>query len=1059
MANPEHDRAVVFYVAESDDKFSVTLPDTLRRQFADVERRLWRVETTVAVAVAAGGLMLSVLAMFISDRLWDTPIWLRSTLLLCGLGIAALCGLEWTRRWVWHRRDLKALANLVQKKYRRLGDRLLGIVELANEQKHFSNFSPALYHAAIRQVAEEAANIDFGQSVSTARATKAASSTTALAVALLVGLAVLPTAGWNAFVRWAAPMAGIPRYTLVDLEGLPTQMVVAHGEAFDISGAVRYRSFWKPGRVFGRWARQPRIDGEAQAGALHLHVPGQIENGVLRIALGDARAEIKISPVHRPSLEELAAEVKLPAYLKYPDQTNLLQNGALLVVEGSRIAFQGKINRDLANAEMQTGDAQPSHLKVAGDNFSTDATEPNGAQELDFSWRDKMGLTNAAPLRLSIRTEPDAPPMPEILELSRNIAILASDVLRIPTQARDDFGVRDFGLMWDVSADSPKKDIGTSEVKTQPRTPGVKAAEKSFLWSPALFGIPADTIVELQAFARDYFPNRERATTPVYRIQVLSQEEHAELVREQLETVMSQVEEVTRRQENIVAGLGEVKDADKMPDTQKSAKLAQAKEDQMENAAHLDELSKEGERSVREAMKNSLFNEETIRQWSKSMEQWQKLSGDKMQEAAKSMQKAAQQSSQSSKSSKSSKSSDNPESKNLADALQQAEDILKELEKMESKANQHMDDLQALTLSQRLRKVGSQEKDISGSLVSSAADTIGLMPRDLPEKFKAIENDLTRNQAMEQKETETLQGEISRFFERTQKPVYGEVSDDMKKSHATDELDRVGGLIGNNIGMEASANLGQWSDRFQKWSEKLEPKSDSKGQSSSSASSGSQQNDDLTEQLIALLRLRESEMTLRDQTSLLDQDKAKKDLYPARAAALSQTQEKLGGDLEGVHKKTPLKQLDQAFSDVSSAMNKTAKILGEPQTGKPADDAEIASIQSLSDLVNLINEQAQRPNQQQSQSSGDKQSDEEMQFLMQMMRDSANAKAMAAKPATGLNRAGGTTDRASARASGNSTGKGAAARNVHKAGGAMEEPPAEFREALENYYHGIDQAH
>jgi hypothetical protein len=60
-------------VADLDDKLSVTLPDALRRQFADVERRLWRVETTVAVCAVAGGLMLSLLAMFVSDRLWETP--------------------------------------------------------------------------------------------------------------------------------------------------------------------------------------------------------------------------------------------------------------------------------------------------------------------------------------------------------------------------------------------------------------------------------------------------------------------------------------------------------------------------------------------------------------------------------------------------------------------------------------------------------------------------------------------------------------------------------------------------------------------------------------------------------------------------------------------------------------------------------------------------------------------------------------------------------------------------------------------------------------------------
>ena len=51
-------------------------------------------------------------------------------------------------------------------------------------------------------------------------------------------------------------------------------------------------------------------------------------------------------------------------------------------------------------------------------------------------------------------------------------------------------------------------------------------------------------------------------------------------------------------------------------------------------------------------------------------------------------------------------------------------------------------------------------------------------------------------------------------------------------------------------------------------------------------------------------------MNLRDQTSLLDQDKGQPDTYPKRAAALSQNQEKLAGDLDGIHKKTPLKQLD-----------------------------------------------------------------------------------------------------------------------------------------------------
>ena len=116
-----HDRGDAFRMAEFDDRFSVALPEALRQQFAEVERRLWRAESTIAVCGAAGGLMVSFLALFVSDRLWETPDWMRWGLFFAGLGCAGAAGGSWARRWIWRRRDLKALANLVQKKYRPSG--------------------------------------------------------------------------------------------------------------------------------------------------------------------------------------------------------------------------------------------------------------------------------------------------------------------------------------------------------------------------------------------------------------------------------------------------------------------------------------------------------------------------------------------------------------------------------------------------------------------------------------------------------------------------------------------------------------------------------------------------------------------------------------------------------------------------------------------------------------------------------------------------------------------------------------------------------------------------
>ena len=661
----------------------------------------------------------------------------------------------WAGRWIWKRRDIKALANLVQKKYRRLGDRLLGIVELANEEHHFANFSPALYHAAIHQVAAESREFNFRQSVSMAGAKKVALGAGLAATAVLLVFMALPKAGWNAMARWALPGSAVPRYALVTVDGLARELIVAHDEPFEVTASVEYRSFWKPRRVVAEWAHAPRIESTVEGGKIRLQIPGQMERGVLQVRVGDARAEVTVTPTYRPLLKELTALIDLPDYLKYPAQEQPVPNGALQAVEGSRIAFRGKVSRSLAAAEMRNGDANPVALQIDGDSFLSGSARPDGAAELTFNWRDNLGLTNSVPLRLAVQMQPDAPPAPEIVDFPREAAVLNSDVLHIRLQASDDFGVRDFGLTWDLTADSPQLSVATTEIKTAAKSPRDKTVDKAFLWSPSHLGIPAGSTVELQGYARDYYPDRERIRTAVYRIHVLSPEEHAEMVRQKLEETMAQVEEVTRLQEKVVAGLADVKDADKMNAAQQSSRLGESKDEQLQNAAHLDQLSRQGEQAVREAMKNPLLNEETIRQWSHSMMQWQQLSREKMPSAAQSMQQARQ--------------SGGADKEQTADALQKAEDILEALEKMERQANQHMDDLQAMTLAQRLRKVGGEEKDIAGLLLTNAPDTIGLIARDLPEKMKLLEQGLVRNQGGAQKETVTLQSEISRFFERTQK--------------------------------------------------------------------------------------------------------------------------------------------------------------------------------------------------------------------------------------------------------------------------------------------------
>ncbi|MGA2555835.1 MAG: hypothetical protein ABSG04_06120, partial [Verrucomicrobiota bacterium] len=393
------------------------------------------------------------------------------------------------------------------------------------------------------------------------------------------------------------------------------------------------------------------------------------------------------------------------------------------------------------------------------------------------------------------------------------------------------------------------------------------------------------------------------------------------------------------------------------------------------------------------------------------------------------------------------------------EAEKRAEEVLEALQKMAQNANKNLDQLQALTLAQRLRRVGEAEQGLGGQLATNLPDTIGLPPQDLPDKYRRINTSLVKRQGDAHDESTALQAEISRFYERTQKPNYGKVSQDMKDSHAADELDRMGGLIQSNITIQTSLDLTNWSERFQKWADALEPKSASQG---GGGNGQGQPPLDLTQQLIALLRLREKESNLRDQTGVLEWSKDSTPDYKDQAASLAGTQGNLGQALDLIHQATPVPDFDPPFHQVATAMQEAQVLLAKPQTDAVTDGTEARSMDALSDLINLINESAQRAQQQQQQEQAGGLTAEEMAFLTRMMRASNQSGPPGMQPPSpggngGGNLTGGTTDQPGRPAGGGASGRNAATRNVLKAAGIIQNSPAEFRDALENYFHNVEK--
>lgn len=1020
------------------------LPAELRRQFSALRARLWRTETFAAICGALALLTATYLLLFLSDRIWPTPSWIRVIFSVSGLLLAAVVIAPWIHRWHIKPRDTRTLSRMVQGRFRRLGDRLLGIVELSDPTTRPAHYSPALYHAAIRQVAEEARPFDFTEAVNRDPARRAGIALGVLGGCVLLLAVLLPAASWNVFLRWIQPTAAVPHYTLVRFASLPDLIRVPHGESFEFVGRVERLSFWNPSRVQVRVGDQPPISTTVSNQAFRVEIPGQVEEGTLSLRFGDSRGQVNIVPTLRPSLLSLVSEIIPPEYLRAPSRNQNVSSGTLTAVDGSRVRLTGEASRDLDSARLFGIGSNAIPLEVQGAEFRSEALDPSGMFQINLVWKDEFGLTNRAPWPLTIQLAKDLPPSVDLPGMQTEVAMLVNEVLEIDMNARDDFGLKEFGFHWQIVAgasitNAPQPQYYPFDIADTTRT----NVSQSIGFSPPVLQVPANSVVELSLSANDYFPNRESVRSRIVRIHVLGIAEHAELVRQHLEAVMSQLEEVTRLEEAISAGTKEINaaTAEELKSAETAEKLDDLNSDQLSAANELSELAWEGMHTLREAMRNPSIDDSMMSDWAEKFQAMQDLARQKMKEAAESLRAAAEHPGQ--------------REQKLGEAIEQEQDVLQALSDLQAEVNDDLDALQALTLAQRLRKLSAEEVDVREWLQKIVPSTVGLDPGDLPDRFKQANLQLAESQDSVQESAVAMQGEISRFFERTGKLNYGEVSESMKEQRTEEELRRIWGFIQGNISLQAIQQLDVWAERFIEWAEQLEPpKQEDSGDGGGDGGGEPPPGDDSLKHMLAFLRAREAEIKLKAQTTLLEQHRETVPDYPERAAELSDTQNNVWTGLDDIVGNSPEEIIQQFAREIQEKMETVTRHLDEPRTDAVTLDAEQETIHSLTDAINFINEQQQQ--QQQSQSAQSAQS--AMEFLMQMAQQTSSlSQGMAMNPFGGGNLAGGDTDRASSEIDGDGRGRAGDERAAVKTLGTDNNLPTEFRRALEYFYEAIEQ--
>ncbi|NQU10472.1 hypothetical protein HQ590_06770, partial [bacterium] len=782
-------------------------------------------------------------------------------------------------------------------------------------------------------------------------------------------------------------------------------------EAFTVEARLDPASRWVPSRARARMADQSPVTKALTDGVYRFELPGQTEPGTLRIAAGDARQQTRVRPLVRPDLAGLTARVEWPVYLGHDPVTRDVASGAVRVLPGSRIGLAGRVSRELAAVTM---DDVP--LAVDGDQFTLAPRRVDEPARWTLAWRDRFGLAARSPFVLNVELEEDAGPVVQWRDASGVVAILEDELFTAEAVAEDDYGVQQLNLAWEALGNE-SAGVAASRGRMALATGGQRetSVPGSVRFAPRALGISPQRVI-LRAQATDYFPGRLPVASPAIELLVLDRLEHAQLVQQELERLQEQFEEILRAEESLFAVNRELRER---PDDRETAeRLQEQQQGEEANRRELNRLLGNLAELMREALRNKLIPEATLQRWADLLRKLQPVTESEMPAVAQALGQAAQQ-------------EGGQRQESLDQALARQEDALRQMLEALQEMNRTSDQLLAENFVNRLRQAARTEGNLGVDLVKLVAETIGLPPDALSAVARARLNLAGSRQARNQKAVGHIRDDLGYFHARTGGEVFQEVHRAMTDQRVVEELGGLAAQIALNQTAQSVEAARDWSRQLGAWADQLaDANQDASGSGGGSGGAGASAQ--VLEQLLRLLRVRQAEEGLREQTRFLDENKPADDIYTSSVDRLRRLQDSLVKVVLEVGEALPDPELLRLLGQVEGAMRDAAALLAKPQT----DGATIAA---ETEVIELLSQSADQAAASQAGGAG---AAANAASVLAMLRQMLG---MSAGQSGGGSARGGTTDRASEPAAGDATGPGAAARPVEKAVGRDGSTwPAEF---------------
>lgn len=898
------------------------LPKELREQLDAFRKQLWRIKITEAILAGIFGLIVSFILILFLERFIETPTWARLLNLILGFSIFAIFAPLWINRWVLKHRRESQIARLISEKYPKLGDRLLGVVELEKQTEDAKSLSPELRKAAMRTVAYEVKQRDLSEALPTSWHKKWLIGVFSVALITAGGFYFMPEAGYNALKRWLIPATDTERYTRtqIDIDQYKDGLIVPLKEDFSIHVKLHQGSQQHPSAE-ARYGKEKWMKKYFENKKYKFDFKGKINPAEVSIKVGDDNEVINVIPTSRPIIQKTEAQVIWPEYLERPNipESMQLSSGIIQPIVGSTVYFKSTTNRDLRSAtssellieaeqaelgeeKTYTSSGIQLHPIIKG-NAITTGPIPVAARNQKFilNWVDKFGLENKKSRTFVIEPVADQAPNAYLESKEYNFISLLDSVFDFKIGASDDFGIKLAGFSWEgelygPSAKSASKGESTLYFPAPGETKELSFTDE-FIFSPKHMGITQPQRLTIRTWVEDQLPDRKRTYSEqkiivdLYTREMMEQTNLADI--EKLKNRIEEAHESSLENKEKTDDLKYLLDKankDATSSDEKKRKAAQTKQQELtekiddlkekekELQDELDDIQKDARDLFNQAAQDKTLNKEALKDLMKLQQNLQEAS-DAKNKAQKNLDNAQSQQG------KSQQNSNQEQQKQAQDELKQASEnqqkSMQAMQKAANKAKEAKENAELATFVNRLKQLAVDQDEVKEVFVeSSLAENnpdIDLVPlsHDFDDLAPSYKSAFYQNYNLQKQiisDFNWLREDMTEYFARSKTKGLDKVIEAIEKSDADTYFDGLLNDIQGNQWAEAFGRADEMSTKIEEWA-KLMGQAASNGSGSSNASGGqqNQMNDDDFDFVMRVMNMVKQEIDIRAKTRAMEQ--------------------------------------------------------------------------------------------------------------------------------------------------------------------------------------------